>query len=72
MLSDQLTISKPTFRFISSTQNAIQSIVVYLAQAVDLTELSKMMEVLLLCYADNFLRYKGVLAIKHQSRRLIF
>lgn len=45
---------------------------VYLDQAVELTDLSKMMEALLLCYSDNLLRYKGVLAIKHQSRQLVF
>lgn len=72
MLSDNLTIAKPVFRFMSSTQNAIQSIVVYLDQLVELSKLSKMMETLLCHYADNLLRYKGILAIKHQPCRLIF
>lgn len=72
MLNDKLTISKPIFRFMSSTQNAIQSIVVYLDQLVELSELSKVMEKLLCRHADNLLRYKGILAIKHQPCRLIF
>lgn len=56
----------------SSTQNAIQSIVIYLDQWVELAELSKMMETLLCRHADNLLRYKGILAIKDQPCRLIF
>ncbi|HGJ5864675.1 MAG TPA: GTPase [Arsenophonus nasoniae] len=72
MLSDKLTITKPVFRFMSSTQNAIQSIVIYLDQWVELAELSKMMETLLCRHADNLLRYKGILAIKDQPCRLIF
>lgn len=72
MLSDKLTIAKPVFRFMSSTQNAIQSIVIYLDQWVELAELSKMMETLLCRHADNLLRYKGILAIKDQPCRLIF
>jgi len=56
----------------SSTQNAIQSIVVYLDQLVELSELSKVMDKLLCRHADNLLRYKGILAIKHQPCRLIF
>lgn len=72
MLNDKLTISKPIFRLMSSTQNAIQSIVVYLDQLVELSELSKVMEKLLYRHADNLSRYKGILAIKHQPCRLKF
>lgn len=72
MLNDKLTLSKPIFRFMSSTQNAIQLIVVYLDQLVEWSELSKVMEKLLCHHADNLLRYKGILAITHQPCRLIF
>ncbi|MDC9614767.1 GTPase [Xenorhabdus khoisanae] len=72
MLNDKLTVSAPVFRFIPKQQNTVQSIVVNLSHAVELSDISGLMEELLLSFADNLLRYKGILAIKDESRRLLF
>ncbi|KAA8998513.1 GTPase [Affinibrenneria salicis] len=72
MLNDKLTVASPVFRFIAPAQNDVQSIVVYLDQPAELAALSDLMENLLLQYADNLLRYKGILAIKDEARRLLF
>lgn len=74
VLNDELTLSAPTplFRRIAQPQNNIQSIVVYHAQPLALMQISAMMESLLLKFADNLLRYKGILSIKDEPRRLLF
>ncbi|MDX7985967.1 GTPase [Xenorhabdus sp. 12] len=72
MLNDHLTISAPVFRFAPKQQNTIRSIVVNLSHPVELVAVSDLMEELLLSFADNLLRYKGILAIKNESRRLLF
>ncbi|MCC8367842.1 GTPase [Xenorhabdus sp. PB61.4] len=72
ILNDQLTVAQPVFRFIPQHQNSVQSIVVTLNHSVELTKVSNLMEELLLSFADNLLRYKGILAIQGESRRLLF
>ncbi|KLU15710.1 MULTISPECIES: GTPase [Xenorhabdus] len=72
MLNDKLTVSAPIFQFVPKQQNSVQSIVINLAYPVELPEVSNLMEALLLSFADNLLRYKGILAIKEEPRRLLF
>ncbi|MBC8949815.1 MULTISPECIES: GTPase [Xenorhabdus] len=72
MLNDKLTVSTPTFRFAPKQQNSVQSIVINLAHPVELPEVSNLMDELLLSFADNLLRYKGILAIKEEPCRLLF
>ncbi|MDR0806633.1 MAG: GTPase [Enterobacteriaceae bacterium] len=74
VLNDKLNVTTPTpvFRRIAQPQNNIQSIVVYLDKPVELMQISDVMENLLLTFADNLLRYKGILSIKDDTRRLLF
>ncbi|MDC9582014.1 GTPase [Xenorhabdus sp. PR6a] len=72
MLNDKLAISEPVFRFMPKQPNSVQSIVVNLSYPIELSAVSDLMEELLLSFADNLLRYKGILAIKQESRRLLF
>lgn len=72
ILNDRLNISTPAFRLIPQPQNNIQSIVVYLERPVALGQISDLMENLLLQYADSLLRYKGILWIEDEPRRLLF
>lgn len=72
MLNDRLAVKTPVFRFVAPQQNEVQSIVVELDHAVDFAALSDVMEGFLLNYADNLLRYKGILAVKDDDRRLLF
>lgn len=72
MLNDTLTVKTPLFRFVAPQQNNVESIVVELDHAVDFAALSDVMEGFLLKYADNLLRYKGILAINGDDRRLLF
>lgn len=74
VLNDKLNVAAPTPRFhrIPQAQNNIQSIVVYHDQPLELMQISEVMEGLLLKFADNLLRYKGILSIKDEPRRLLF
>ncbi|MCV9877826.1 GTPase [Brenneria izbisi] len=72
ILNDRLAVKTPVFRFIAPAQNNVQSIVVSLDQPVELSAVSDVMENLLLQFSDNLLRYKGILAIKDDTRRLLF
>ncbi|MFC3394832.1 GTPase [Brenneria rubrifaciens] len=72
ILNDRLAVKTPVFRFIAPAQNNVQSIVVYLDKPVELPSVSDVMENLLLRFSDNLLRYKGILAIKDDGRRLLF
>ncbi|MCW2478544.1 GTPase [Candidatus Symbiopectobacterium sp. NZEC135] len=72
MLNDKLTVKAPLFRFVAPQQNNVESIVVELDHAVDFAAVSDVMEGFLLKYADNLLRYKGILAINGDDRRLLF
>lgn len=72
ILNDHVTVAKPRFRPLIPAQNTVRSIVVYLDRPVELSAVSDVMESLLLEYADKLLRYKGILAIKNDPRRLLF
>ncbi|MGO3398241.1 MAG: GTPase [Serratia proteamaculans] len=74
VLNDKLNLTPPTplFRRIPQAQNNIQSIVVYHDQPLELMQVSEVMEGLLLEYADSLLRYKGILSIQSEPRRLLF
>ncbi|MFE8148997.1 GTPase [Brenneria goodwinii] len=72
ILNDKLALNTPTFRFIAPAQNDIQSIVVHLDTPLELAAVSDLMESFLLNHADNLLRYKGILAINGDARRLLF
>ncbi|HCT9094642.1 TPA: GTPase [Serratia liquefaciens] len=72
VLNDKLTLTTPLFRRIPQAQNNIGSIVVYHDQPLELMQISEVMEGLLLEYADSLLRYKGILSIKDEPRRLLF
>lgn len=74
VLNDKLNVAAPTpiFRRIPQPQNNIQSIVIYHDQPVELMQISEVMENLLVKFADNLLRYKGILLIKDEPRRLLF
>ncbi len=72
ILNDNVLWAKPRFRPLIPAQNTVQSIVVYLDKPVDLSVMSDFMEGLLVKHADNLLRYKGILAIKNDPRRLLF
>ncbi|MGG4664073.1 GTPase [Providencia vermicola] len=72
LLDSQLKVNKPTFRFAPKQQNEVESIVVEFDYPVELMEVSQVMEDLLLSFADNLLRYKGILSIKDEPKRLLF
>lgn len=72
LLDSQLKVNKPVFRFAPKQQNEVESIVVEFDYPVELMEVSQVMEDLLLGFADNLLRYKGILSIKDEPKRLLF
>ncbi|CAE1142212.1 GTPase [Serratia sp. Tan611] len=72
VLNDRLNLSTPVFRRIAEPQNSIHSIVLYHQPPLELAQISTVMEELLLQFADNLLRYKGILSIKDEPRRLLF
>ena len=71
MLEENVT-AKPRFHFMSDKQNDVTSIVVELDYPVDISEVSRVMENLLLSFADKLLRYKGMLWIDGEPNRLLF
>lgn len=71
MLEENVT-SKPRFHFMADKQNDVSSIVVELDYPVDISDVSRVMENLLLDFADNLLRYKGMLWIDGEPNRLLF
>ncbi|SQB25971.1 putative GTP-binding protein YjiA [Citrobacter koseri] len=62
----------PRFHFIADKQNDISSIVVELDYPVDISDVSRVMENLLLESAEKLLRYKGMLWIEGEPNRLLF
>ncbi len=72
MLNDTLEVKQPLFRFQPEKQDDIQSIVLNFDYPVELQAVSDVMESLLLSFADNLLRYKGILNIKDSPNRLLF
>lgn len=71
MLEENIT-SKPRFHFMADKQNDVSSIVVELDYPVDISDVSRVMENLLLDFADKLLRYKGMLWIDGEPNRLLF
>lgn len=69
---EENVVSRPRFHFIADKQNDISSIVVELDYPVDISEVSRVMENLLLESADKLLRYKGMLWIEGEPNRLLF
>jgi len=72
MLEEKVIAAKPRFHFIADKQNDISSIVVELDFPVDISSISRVMETLLLEYAEKLLRYKGMLWIADAPNRLLF
>jgi len=68
MLNDRL----PRFRPVIATDTRISSLVISLPYPLVLEEVSAVMEQLLLTYADALLRYKGLLWIENEDKRLLF
>ncbi len=64
--------SAPRFHFIADKQNDVASIVVELDYPVDISEVSQVMENLLLSFAEQLMRYKGMLWIDGEPNRLLF
>jgi len=71
MLEENIA-AKPRFHFIGDKQNDVTSIVVELDYPVDISDVSRVMENLLLSFADKLLRYKGMLWIDGEPNRLLF
>lgn len=72
MLEENVIQPRPRFHFIADKQNDISSIVVELDYPVDISDVSRVMENLLLDFADKLLRYKGMLWIDGEPNRLLF
>lgn len=72
ILNDRLSVARPRFRPLIAAHNTIGSIVVELSRPMDLQRVSDIMAGLLADYADKLLRYKGILAIEGDPRRLLF
>ena len=72
MLEENVVSTKPRFHFIADKQNDISSIVVELDYPVDIGDVSRVMENLLLESAEKLLRYKGMLWIEGEPNRLLF
>ncbi|VFS65489.1 Uncharacterized GTP-binding protein YjiA [Raoultella terrigena] len=72
MLEERVVSAKPRFHFIADQQNDVSSIVVELDCPVDISEVSRVMENLLLSFAEQLMRYKGMLWIDGEPNRLLF
>ncbi|MGC6386055.1 GTPase [Ewingella sp. S1.OA.A_B6] len=72
MLEEAVVVAKPRFQRITQPENSISSIVVEFGYPVALPAVSAVMENLLSSFADNLLRYKGMLWIEDQPCRLLF
>lgn len=72
MLEEEIIPAKPLFHRIAPQQNTVSSIVVEFDYPVVLSAVSAVMEELLLSFADNLMRYKGMLWIEGQPSRLLF
>lgn len=72
MLEEQVIQPKPRFHFMADKQNDVSSVVVKLDYPVNISDVSRTMESLLLTFADRLLRYKGMLWIDGEPNRLLF
>lgn len=72
MLEEAVVPSRPAFHFAAAQPSDISSVVIELDYPVQLEAVSQVMENLLLSFADNLLRYKGMLWIEGAPQRLLF
>ncbi|ELY6275336.1 GTPase [Cronobacter muytjensii] len=72
MLEERIVEPAPRFHFAAPTQTDIASIVVNFDYPVALDAISRVMEGLLLRFNENLMRYKGMLFIENEPRRLLF
>jgi len=72
MLEENVVPALPRFHFMADKQNDISSIVVELDYPVEIGAVSRVMENLLLSFAERLLRYKGMLWIDGEPNRLLF
>ncbi|MEE7594076.1 GTP-binding protein, partial [Escherichia coli] len=72
MLEEKVVCDTPRFHFVAEKQNDVSSIVVELDYPVDISEVSRVMENLLLSFAEQLMRYKGMLWIDGEPNRLLF
>lgn len=72
MLEEKVVSATPRFHFVAEKQNDVSSIVVELDYPVDISEVSRVMENLLLSFAEQLMRYKGMLWIDGEPYRLLF
>jgi len=72
MLEESVVPATPRFHFMADKQNDISSIVVELDYPVEIGAVSRVMENLLLSFAERLLRYKGMLWIDGEPNRLLF
>lgn len=74
ILNDQLSNNTLIFNPVTPAQQAmaIQSFVIRLTKPLELSKISEFMDELLVTYGDQILRYKGLLAIQDDDRRLLF
>ncbi|HGC6387652.1 TPA: GTPase [Cronobacter dublinensis] len=72
MLEERIVEPAPRFHFAAPTQTDIMSVVVNFDYPVALDAISRVMEGLLLRFNERLLRYKGMLFIENEPRRLLF
>ncbi|WP_105638735.1 GTPase [Cronobacter dublinensis] len=72
MLEERIVEPAPRFHFAAPTQTDITSVVVSFDYPVALDAISCVMEGLLLRFNERLLRYKGMLFIENEPRRLLF
>jgi len=72
MLEERIVEPAPRFHFAAPTQTDITSVVVKFDYPVALDAISRVMEGLLLRFNERLLRYKGMLFIENEPRRLLF
>ncbi|WP_336293435.1 GTPase [Cronobacter dublinensis] len=72
MLEERIVEPAPRFHFAAPTQTDITSVVVNFDYPVALDAISSVMEGLLLRFNERLLRYKGMLFIENEPRRLLF
>lgn len=72
MLEEEVAPATPRFRFAPQPDATISSLVIELDYPLALDEASRVMEELLLSFADRLLRYKGMLWIRDEPRLLLF
>lgn len=75
ILNDQLAANTLIFNPVVATTKqtmAIQSFVLKIEKPLELSKISDFMDALLVNYGDQLLRYKGILSIRDDNRRLLF